>query len=497
MSNPLPPASAADSELNELRARCAELEERLVQLGRINVALMDRVEREMDKQGSSFSLFQAAIALESKINERTAALQQALRTQEQTNRELQASNEAAQAANRAKSAFLASMSHELRTPMNGVIGMSELLLSTEMNSMQRKSVDTIRRSALSLLKILNDILDFSKIEAGQLQLESAAFDLRRTADQTLALLRPQIDNKELRLFVDWSDDIPNKVIGDSTRFAQIVTNLLGNALKFTTQGHIRLRVKVASEHEQSLVYLFEIEDTGIGIKPEIIPRLFNSFTQADSSTTRQYGGTGLGLAIVRRLCQLMGGDCGVTSEYGKGSCFWFSLNLQRDLQAVSDAASDTFIAYLPRAGLSNAEHRPQILLVEDNPINQEVAKALLETLDCDCIVAENGLQAVAALTQTHAFDLVLMDCQMPELDGYEATRRVRRFESTQGLHVPIVALTANAMVGDRELCLTAGMDDFLSKPFHLHELGALLGKWCPAHATLAEPSQPTRQEMQV
>lgn len=470
-------AISPDNRLSELQARCAALEETNRQLTTINESLMDRVERDMDRQGNSFSLFQAAIALEGKVNERTTALQQALHTLETTNRELQASNDAAQAASRAKSAFLASMSHELRTPMNGVIGMSELLIESELNATQRKCADTILNSALSLLTILNDILDFSKIEAGQLAPEATAFDLHEVTRRALALLQPQIEAKGLKFIVDWPTSLPTAVIGDPTRFVQILNNLIGNALKFTAQGHIRLSARLMTQQDDSLQYRFDIEDTGIGIRSEVIPRLFNSFTQADSSTTRQFGGTGLGLAIVRRLCHLMGGDCGATSEIGTGSCFWFSLTLRRAGQEAIHARNPaaSWVAATPR----EADRKLQVLLVEDNLINQEVAKAFLETMNCDCAVAENGVEAIAALTQPHSFDLVLMDCQMPELDGFEATRRVRSYERKQHRHTPIVALTANAMVGDRELCLEAGMDDFLSKPFQLHQLSRILERWCP------------------
>jgi two-component system, sensor histidine kinase len=469
--------ASPETELSVLQARCAELEETNRQLVAINESLMDRVEREMNRQGNSFSLFQAATALESKVNERTSALQQALLTLEQTNRELRASNDAAQAASRAKSEFLASMSHELRTPMNGVIGMSELMLRSELNATQRKSIDTIRRSALSLLNILNDILDFSKIEAHQLTPEATAFDLRRVTEQTLGLLQPQIEAKGLELMVDWPTALPTGVIGDPTRFAQILNNLIGNALKFTAEGHIRLSATLLSQQDDSVRYRFEIEDTGIGIQSEVLPRLFNSFTQADSSTTRQFGGSGLGLAIVRSLCELMDGECGVSSELGKGSCFWFSLNLRRAGQ--THIATGSFAAFATGAVRSEVAHKHRILVVEDNLINQEVVTAMLETLNCECAVALNGLEAVTALSQPHSFDLVFMDCQMPELDGFEATRRIRSYEHKRQLHTPIVALTANSMVGDRELCLAAGMDDFLGKPFQLHQLAGMLGKWCP------------------
>ncbi len=472
-----------------------DLEQRVQQLTRINNVLMDRVEREVDGQGGSFSSFQTAIALERQVKERTLALNTALQTLERTNRKLTASNAAALAASSAKSAFLAAMSHELRTPMNGVVGMTELLLTTSLDEHQQRATLAIQRSALSLLRILNDLLDFSKIEAGQLETERTPFDPRVETDSAIQLLTPQAERKRLSLTVEWSDAIPRYVTGDPTRFSQIVTNLVGNAVKFTANGGVVIIARPSNDPDDPHRLHFEVRDSGIGIAEDVLPRLFQSFFQADSSTTRQFGGTGLGLAIVHRLTGLMGGSCGATSEVGVGSRFWFELPLP-----VAAGPAPTHPAYVPRApqspetevaairggpreadkGASEETTRsPHVLVVEDNEINQAVARGFLKALGYSCTVVGNGLLAVEALTVPHPYSAVMMDWQMPLLDGLEATRQVRSHEALTGTHVPIIALTANALVGDRERCLEVGMNDFLSKPFQLRELAATLERWVP------------------
>ncbi len=495
------PAGMSDQDAHQrvvdgLVRRCAELEGRVEQLTRINTVLMDRVEREVDGQGGSYSSFQTAIVLERQVKDRTLALNTALQTVERTNRELTESHAAALAASRAKSAFLAAMSHELRTPMNGVVGMTELLLMSGLDEGQQRSTTAIQRSALSLLRILNDILDFSKIEAGQLETERTTFDVRATAENAMQLLSPQIEQKRLQFAFEWCDTIPQWVLGDPTRFSQIITNLVGNAVKFTAHGNVVLSARTCDGQRDPCRVRFEVRDSGVGISEEVLPRLFQSFFQADSSTTRQYGGTGLGLAIVHRLASLMGGSCGATSEVGVGSCFWFELPFPvatapslapvvavPPTSAPAPADQPTATACGVDAGTQSTDaavgRTPHVLVAEDNEINQVVARGFLKRLGYQCTVVDNGLMAVEALTVPHDFDAVMMDWQMPVLDGLGATRRVRAHEAQTGTRVPIIALTANALVGDRERCLEVGMDDFLSKPFQLRELAAVLERWVP------------------
>ncbi|MFC5511359.1 response regulator [Massilia jejuensis] len=548
--------------------------------------------------------------------------------------QLERAKNAAEAASRAKSAFLATMSHEIRTPMNGVLGMTEMLLGTPLSEAQRNYTRLVKRSGEHLLVIINDILDFSKIEAGKLTIEYINFNLWDLLEDIHTVYTPQAQNKGIALDFDIANDIPVAICGDPNRLRQIMANLLGNAIKFTDQGRIDARVRVASEDSQAVVLRFEVHDTGIGIPREARGRLFEAFSQADDSTTRKFGGTGLGLAISKQLVELMGGAIGVDTAARKGSVFWFTVSfdkrrvdpdtpgaqphsldgmrvlvvdedettrvaLERHLadwdlacegapgaraaldrlatgaragkpfdaailnmeltqssglllaatikadpltrptriillspehlaadpvqrreagvsyQLIEPArAADLFAclgtrargltapaphflpAPLPACGETAARVR-RVLLAEDNPVNVEVAKAMLESLGLQTQVARNGLEALEAV-RSKTFEVVLMDCQMPVMDGFAATAAIRQEERDTGRPraLPVIAITANALQGDREACLAAGMDDYLSKPFTQAELAGVIGRWIamPLSASLhhddAAPSLP-------
>jgi PAS domain S-box-containing protein len=386
--------------------------------------------------------------------------------------ELRIARDAADASSKAKSQFLATMSHEIRTPLNGIIGMTRLMLDEQLAPEVRRHADLIDRSAQSLLTLVNDILDVSKIEAGQMEIEQVPFDLHDLLEDLSSLYRLRATEKSLLFRARLDPQVPQYVLADPTRLRQVLVNLLGNALKFTSTGWIGLDVRVTRE-EAAYVMQFTVADTGIGIPTEVVPQLFTRFMQADSSTSRQFGGSGLGLAIVRQLVDLMGGTVDVRSTPGKGSRFVVTLPV---LPAQAPAQASVWVDIEPPAqGL-------RILLAEDNTTNQVVAFGMLRKLGYDSVtIANDGAEALEmALDQP--YDVILMDCQMPEMDGYEATRRLR----AAGCDAVIIAMTANAIKGDRERCIEAGMNDYVTKPVDLKLLRALLAKWLGQSSRLAE-----------
>ena len=479
LSTPIVILSGLDDEVISIKAVKCGAQDYILKREATESTLCRAVRYAIERKFAEEQLLEAKHELEVRVKERTSQLVR-------LNAELTSAEAQARQASTLKSEFVANVSHEIRTPMNAIIGMCNVLLSTELNQHQRRYAHSVKEASHALLRIINDVLDFSKIEAGKMELELFDFDPHELVAAVHKLLNAQAEEKNITITTSIDRRLPACLRGDASRIRQILINLGGNAIKFSNHGCISISASVEPSCEEMVIIRFAVVDQGIGLTQIEQERLFQPFVQADGSVTRQFGGTGLGLSICRRLVELMGGSIGLQSSKGQGSTFWFTVPLEKR-DALEPTDSNDFWQGLsePHNGhpQSQSIRRPElILVVEDHDVNQLVAQFYLEQLGFSSHVAGNGEEAIEALAKAD-YALVFMDYQMPKLDGLAATRQIRKLELCKERHTPIIAMTAHAMKGDRDRCLEAGMDDYLSKPLDPLELGKVMEKWLPLTTT--------------